>query len=184
LQPINKKGTINKTSINNMKKATFVMIFGMLTAFNSTACNSATGDEKPTARAESATTVSGDVKPAASPEFLTAETFKTKIWDYEKNPQEWVYEGSEPAIIDFYADWCKPCKMVAPVLEEIAQDYNGKLKVYKIDTMVEKELAAVFQISSIPAFLYIPAEGQPRMDRGYKDKAAFERIIQQELLTK
>ena len=167
-----------------MKKAAFVMIIGMLIAFSSTACNNATGDEKQTAMAKETPAVSSDAKTATSPEFLTVETFKTKIWNYEKNPQEWVYEGSEPAIIDFYADWCKPCKMVAPVLEEISQEYNGRLKVYKIDTMVEKELAAVFQISSIPAFLYIPTEGQPRMDLGYKDKAAFVRIIQQELLTK
>ncbi|NCA84281.1 MAG: thioredoxin [Clostridia bacterium] len=167
-----------------MRKTVLITIIGLLVAFSSTACNSASGDEKQTALAESTATVSGDKKASSSPEFLTAKTFKEKIWDYEKNPQEWVYEGSEPAIIDFYADWCKPCKMVAPVLEEIAQDYTGKLKVYKIDTEAEKELAAVFQISSIPAFLYIPAEGQPRMDRGYKDKAAFERIIKQELLTK
>ena len=166
-----------------MRKTTMITIISLLIAFSSTACNNTSGDEKQTAMAENTATVSGDTKTSSSPEFLTVETFKSKIWNYEKNPQEWVYEGSEPAIIDFYADWCKPCKMVAPVLEEIAQDYQGKLKVYKIDTQVEKELAAVFQISSIPAFLYIPAQGQPRMDRGYKDKAAFERIIQQELLT-
>lgn len=159
-----------------------ITIISLLIAFSSTACNNTTGDEKQTVKAEAATTMSSDEKSSISPEFLTAATFKSKIWNYEKNPQEWIYEGSEPAIIDFYADWCKPCKMVAPVLEEIAQDYEGKVKVYKIDTMVEKELAAVFQVSSIPAFLYIPAQGQPRMDRGYKDKAAFERIIQQELL--
>ncbi|MCK9270282.1 MAG: thioredoxin domain-containing protein [Bacteroidales bacterium] len=165
-----------------MRKTTMITIISLLIAFSSTACNNTSGDEKQTAMAESTANVSGDTKTSSSPEFLTVETFKSKIWNYEKNPQEWIYEGSEPAIIDFYADWCKPCKMVAPVLEEIAQDYQGKLKVYKIDTQVEKELAAVFQISSIPAFLYIPAQGQPRMDRGYKDKAAFERIIQQELL--
>ncbi len=159
-----------------------ITIISLLIAFSSTACNNATGDEKQTASAEGTTKMSDAEKSAISPEFLTAATFKSKIWNYEKNPQEWIYEGSEPAIIDFYADWCKPCKMVAPVLEEIAQDYEGKVKVYKIDTMVEKELAAVFQVSSIPAFLYIPAHGQPIMDRGYKDKLAFERIIQQELL--
>jgi thioredoxin len=167
-----------------MRKTVLITFIGLLVAFSSTACNNASGDEKHTALTESTATVSGEKEAGNAPEFLTAKTFKEKIWDYEKNPQEWIYEGSEPAIIDFYADWCKPCKMVAPVLEEIAQDYTGKLKVYKIDTQVEKELAAVFQISSIPAFLYIPAQGQPRMDRGYKDKAAFERIIQQELLTK
>lgn len=116
------------------------------------------------------------------PEFLTKETFLTKVWNFEKNPQEWVYEGDTPAIIDFYADWCRPCKMVAPILDELAKDYKGKVKIYKIDTQKERELAAVFNIQSIPAFLYIPANGKPQMDMGFKDKAAFEQIIKTHLL--
>jgi len=117
------------------------------------------------------------------PEFLTKDSFKEKIWDYEANPEEWVYEGSEPAIIDFYADWCKPCKMVGPILDEIAKDYDGKLKVYKIDTQKQRELAAVFQVTSIPAFLYIPVDGKPQMDKGFKQKEAFEKIIKEFLIT-
>lgn len=126
----------------------------------------------------------GSDKNAGKIEYLTKETFKQKIWDYEKNPNTWVYKGKEPAIIDFYADWCRPCRMVAPILDELARDYHGKIKIYKVDTQVERELAAVFQITSIPAFLYIPLNGQPQMDRGLKDKATFERIIAEVLLKK
>ena len=93
-----------------------------------------------------------------------------------------MYEGKLPAIIDFYADWCRPCRMVAPILDELAEDYKGKVVIYKINTQVEKELAAIFKIQSIPSFLYIPVQGQPQMDKGLKDKAAFEKIIAEVLL--
>jgi thioredoxin len=151
--------------------------------FSAYACNNANSGNNENAKGSDA--VSGNLSGDDSkPEFLTAETFKEKIWNYEANPDNWVYEGTEPAIIDFYADWCKPCKMVAPILEEISKEYSGKIKVYKIDTQKEKELAAVFQVSSIPTFLYIPANGKPQMDRGYKEKEAFERIIKDVLMVK
>lgn len=161
-----------------------IVIAGLFLSFSALACtnaNSSISNEKDGVESDS---TKGDVPgdETSKPEYLTVETFKEKIWDYEKNPQEWVYEGSQPVIIDFYADWCKPCKMVAPILEEISEDYAGKVKVYKINTDKQKELASVFQVSSIPTFLYIPASGQPQMDKGYKDKAAFERIIKEILL--
>lgn len=93
---------------------------------------------------------------------LTTQEFKDLVFDYTKE-QEWKYNGKLPAIIDFYADWCGPCKMVAPVLEELSSEYEGKLNIYKVDTEKEQELAAVFGIQSIPTFLFIPAEGQPMM---------------------
>lgn len=161
-----------------MKKFSIFLISIVLVAASTSACNSLTGKDG------SSTASSGDEKSTVKIEYLTKETFKQKIWDYEKSPQTWVYEGDEPAIIDFYADWCRPCRMVAPILDELAADYNGKIKIYKIDTQVERELAGLFQISSIPAFLYIPMEGQPQMDKGLKDKATFERIIDDMLLKK
>ncbi len=105
-------------------------------------------------------------------EYLTKETFQTKVFDFEKN-KEWKFEGEKPCIIDFYADWCGPCKMVAPVLEELAKDYDGILNVYKVDTEEEQELAAVFGIRSIPSFLFVPATGQPQMAMGALPKDTF-----------
>jgi thioredoxin 1 len=105
-------------------------------------------------------------------EHLTKETFLNKVFNYEKNTG-WKYEGTKPCIIDFYADWCGPCKMVAPVLEELAKDFEGKLDVYKVDTEAEQELASVFGIRSIPSFLFVPSEGQPQMAMGALPKDTF-----------
>ncbi len=98
-------------------------------------------------------------------EHLTKDTFKEKVFNYE-NSKEWKYEGDLPSIIDFYADWCQPCKMVAPILEEISDEYDGKLRVYKVDTESEPELAGMFGIQSIPSLLFIPTEGKPQMAAG------------------
>lgn len=113
---------------------------------------------------------------------LTTEKFKTDIFDYTTE-KEWNYKGNLPAIIDFYADWCGPCKMVAPILEELSKEYKDKLVIYKVDTEVEQELAAVFRIMSIPSILFIPAEGQPMMQKGALPKQILKRIIDEELLT-
>jgi thioredoxin len=98
-------------------------------------------------------------------EHLTKETFKSKVFNYETN-KEWKFEGDKPCIVDFYADWCGPCKMVAPVLEDLSEDFSGKLNVYKVNTEEEQELAAVFGIRSIPSLLFVPVEGQPQMAMG------------------
>ncbi len=97
---------------------------------------------------------------------LTKEKFLKEVWDYESSPQEWKFKGDKPALIDFYADWCGPCRIASPILEEISKEYAGKITVYKIDTQVERELASVFGISGIPAFLYIPKNGKPTMASG------------------
>jgi thioredoxin len=97
---------------------------------------------------------------------LTKDIFLKQVWDYESSPREWVYKGDKPALIDFYADWCGPCKIASPILDEISKEYSGKIYVYKIDTQVERELAAVFGINGIPAFLYIPVSGRPVMMSG------------------
>ena len=113
---------------------------------------------------------------------LTAELFKKDIFNYEES-QEWKYQDNVPSIIDFYADWCGPCKMVAPILEELSEEYGDTLKIYKLDTEVEQELSAVFGIRSIPSILFIPTDGrQPMMQAGALPKQAFKEIIAKELL--
>ena len=101
-----------------------------------------------------------------SSEKLTKVQFVEKVWNFTQSPNEWKYLGNKPAIIDFYADWCGPCKIASPILEEIGVEYAGKLVVYEINTDQERELAQVFGISGIPAFLYIPASGKPVMMSG------------------
>ncbi|HUX12044.1 MAG TPA: thioredoxin [Spirochaetia bacterium] len=98
-------------------------------------------------------------------EHLTKDAFMEKVFNYEKN-SEWKYEGDLPAIVDFYADWCGPCKMVAPILEEISEEYKDKLHVYKVNTDEEQELAGAFGIQSIPSILFIPMEEKPQMAAG------------------
>ena len=114
-------------------------------------------------------------------ELLTKETFLDKVFDYEKN-KEWKFQGEIPCIIDFYADWCGPCKMVAPVLEELSNEYNGKLNIYKVDTEVEQELSAVFRIRSIPSILFIPKEDHPMLRAGALPKHMLEEIIKERLM--
>lgn len=109
-------------------------------------------------------------------EHLTLDTFKEKIFDFEAN-KEWSYKGSSPAIIDFYADWCGPCKMVAPILEEINTEYGETLTVYKVDTEQQQDLASMFGISSIPSILFIPTGAQPQMAMGALPKKNIEDII-------
>ena len=98
--------------------------------------------------------------------MLTKADFLTKVMDYEKNQTEWVFEGDKPCLIDFYADWCAPCRITSPILEELAEEYHGKIDVFKIDTQKERELAMVFGIQSIPSFLFVPMKGKPTMSSG------------------
>lgn len=114
-------------------------------------------------------------------EHLTKETFKQKVFDYENN-KEWKYAGTLPCIIDFYADWCGPCKMVAPIMEELSEEFKGKVDIYKVDTEAEQELASVFGIQSIPSILFCPREGQPQMVMGAMPKATFVQAINEVLL--
>jgi thioredoxin len=109
-------------------------------------------------------------------EHLTKETFKEKVFNFEVN-KDWKYEGSVPCMIDFYADWCGPCKMVAPVLEELQKEYGDNLVIYKVDTEQEQELASMFGIQSIPSLLFVPVDGQPQMAMGALPKATFEQAI-------
>lgn len=114
-------------------------------------------------------------------EHLTKETFLSKVFNYEQN-KEWKFEGELPCLIDFYADWCQPCKMVAPILAELAEEYKGKINIYKIDTEAETELAGAFGIRSIPSLLFCPAEGQPQMAMGALPKESLIKAIKDVLL--
>jgi thioredoxin 1 len=109
-------------------------------------------------------------------EHLTLQSFKTKVFNFEAN-KDWKFEGSKPAIIDFYADWCAPCRMVAPILEELKEEYGDKLDIYKVNTEQERELAGMFGIQSIPSLLFIPSTGQPQMAMGALPKETFKKAI-------
>ena len=109
-------------------------------------------------------------------EHLTAETFKEKVFNYDVN-KDWKFEGELPCMIDFYADWCGPCKMVAPVLEELSEEYEGKVNIYKVNTEEERELSSVFGIQSIPSLLFVPKDGQPQMAMGALPKDTFKKAI-------
>jgi thiol-disulfide isomerase/thioredoxin len=117
-------------------------------------------------------------------ESLTKADFIEKVWDYVASPEKWAYKDTLPAIVDFYADWCAPCRIASPILNEIATYYRGRVKVFKINTQNERELAAIFGISQIPAFLYIPTTGRPAMTYGIgrtkeDTRSMFEKGIEQ-----
>lgn len=114
-------------------------------------------------------------------ELLTKDTFLEKVFNYEKN-KEWKFEGKLPCLIDFYADWCGPCKTIAPILEELSDAYKGKINIYKIDTEQEQELAGAFGIRSIPSMLFCPIDKEPQMAQGALPKHQLEKIINDVLM--
>jgi thioredoxin 1 len=109
-------------------------------------------------------------------EHLTKESFKLKVFDYSRGG-DWKYLGKTPALIDFYAEWCMPCKMLSPVIDELSKEYEGKISIYKIDTQKEQELAASFGIMSIPSLLFIPLEGKPMMVTGGRSKEELKKLF-------
>lgn len=143
-------------------------------------CNlSANNGKEPTEKSvttEMATEAEGKVIHLNKAEFLT------RVFNYEKNPNEWKYEGTLPCIVDFYADWCGPCRAVSPILEELATQYKGKILIYKINVDLDKELAAAFGVRSIPTILFIPAKGTPMMAQGALPKEEFVKQIDEFLL--
>ncbi len=114
---------------------------------------------------------------------LTKADFLAKVANYEQNPTEWKYLGDKPCIIDFYANWCGPCKMVAPILEELSEEYKDQIYIYKVKTEEEEELAAAFGIRSIPSILFCPKDAQPQMAMGALPKATFKQAINEVLLS-
>lgn len=154
----------------------------MLTALSLTACGkSAKSPDKVSSNtattAQSKTEVADADTAGGKVIYMTSEDFKKKVMDYQKHPDKWVFEGKRPVLIDFYATWCRPCRMTSPIVEQLAKEYNGKVDVYKIDVDKEQEVASVFGIESIPTFLFVPVKGQPTVQVGALDKATFEEII-------
>ena len=153
-----------------MKRAIFLTVMIISLIFNN--CSAGNKDNK--------------VKKPATNDIvlsLTNEAFKKMIFNYDVN-KEWKYEDSKPAIIDFYADWCPPCRQLSPLVEEIAKEYNGKIVVYKVNTDEEKGLAQCMGISSLPTLLYIPVKGKPQITLGMLPKETIVKMINEILLTK
>lgn len=157
-----------------------VVIAGLLFGSCSNNSTRANGTEKETTEKKSESKPESTGKPV----HLTKETFKQKVMNYEKNTKQWVFEGNKPCVIDFYADWCQPCKKIAPIMKELAKEYEGQINVYKVDTEKQQELAGVFGIRSIPTILFCPQEGKPQMTRGALPKKTFVSIIDEFLLKK
>lgn len=164
-----------------MKKVVYLALFTALLLV--AGCNSEKKD-KTKVNKENTQSVSEN---AGEVIHLTKKEFFEKVANFEDNKNEWKYLGDKPCIVDFYADWCKPCKIASPILEELAKEYAGKIYVYKVDTQVERELAAGFGIQSIPAFLWVPMDGQPQFSNGIArtpedTKKMFSRMIDDILL--
>ena len=113
---------------------------------------------------------------------LTKADFLAKVYNYEKNPKEWKYEGGKPAIVDFYATWCGPCKMMSPILDEISKEYEGKINIYKVNVDKEADLASVFGIRSIPSLLFVPMKKEPSMVQGAMPKNELKKLVDDILL--
>ena len=115
---------------------------------------------------------------------MSTQMFTKLVWDYKKNPKEFTFSGDLPVIIDFYADWCRPCKIIAPYMDEFAKEYNGKIRVFRVNTDAEQELSRLFQIRSIPAVMFVPKTGKPQMSVGALPKESFKKLINDVLLIK
>ena len=146
---------------NTMKKAILIALVMMVTAMTANA------QEK---------------KTESKVKHLTYNEFLKKVWDFEKNPTTFEYKGKLPAVIDFYADWCGPCRRVAPIMEKMAEDYEGRLLVYKVNVDQEKGLAAVFQAKSIPMVLFIPVKGMPYKQVGAMQEQNYREVVEEHLL--
>ena len=123
-----------------------------------------------------------DKKAESKVKHLTYNEFLSKVWDFEKDPNTFKYKGKLPAVVDFYADWCGPCRRVAPIMEKLAEEYDGRLLVYKVNTDQERGLASAFQVKSIPMVLFIPMEGQPMMQVGALPEEGYKKVIEEQLL--
>jgi thioredoxin len=165
-----------------MKK--FFLLIGTAFMVSLISCSNIKGGQENTDLSLKNNNSAGEVAPSAEVEYLTYDSFKEKVWNFEKNPDAWVYEGTVPCVIDFYADWCKPCKMVAPIMDELAVKYDGKVKIYKINVDKEQKLASIFGVRSIPSVLFSPVKGKPSMQAGALPKDQYIKIIEDNLMNK
>jgi len=163
-----------------MKKLGFLTLAALFT-LSSMSCNDNAVKEN-TAEAEINT--SPVETESAKVIVLTEAKFKELVWDYDASPQEWKYKGKLPAVIDFYADWCGPCKRVAPIMEKLAKEYDGQIIIYKVNTDQNRELSGVFGIKSIPSILFIPKNGQPAMQPGAMSEEKYKSIFDEFVLGK
>lgn len=150
--------------MNKLKYLTLLLLFSFV------ACTRA--------QADTATEDAGEVI------VLNKADFLTKVFNYEKNPTKWTYEGDKPCIIDFYADWCGPCRRVAPVLKELAKRYKDDIVIYKINIDKERELAGTFGVTSIPTILFVPMKGEPQVSMGALPEESLVKMIEEVLLEK
>ncbi len=168
-----------------MKKLLVVIA---LAAITTAGCATGNGNTTDKITETQSTSVSQDEKQGGTV-LISKDEFLKEVWNYQESPEEWKFLGDKPVVIDFYADWCGPCRIASPILEEVSRDFAGKIDVYKIDTEKERELAGIFGIQSIPAFLYIPMNGKPVMMAGIgrseeETKNMFVENINKYLLTK
>ena len=148
-------------NLSTMKKSILIAMVILATAFTATAQEN---------------------KEESKVKNLTYNEFLKQVWNFESSPNTFIYKGKLPAVIDFYANWCGPCRRVAPIMEKLAEEYDGRLLVYKVNVDQEKELAAAFQVKSIPMVLFIPLEGQPMMQVGALPEEGYRKVIQDSLL--
>ena len=153
-----------------MKKSSFIIL--VLSVVMLASCKNAANTNDSSSKLANKFDNQGKVMQTNKLNFLDV------IMDYEKNPHSWVFKGEKPCVVDFYADWCKPCKMVAPIMEELAKEYEGKINIYKVNIDNEKELAQFFQIESIPAILFVPQNGNPSMQAGAMSKEQYKQLFE------
>lgn len=157
-----------------------ILLLTAIAALGLSACSQTTAQKA--GGQETQESVTSKKKKTMNVQELTASVFRSKVMDYEKHPKEWVFEGDKSALIDFYATWCGPCRATAPILEEMAEKYDGKIDVYKVDVDKEPELAALFGIRSIPSLLFIPKADKPQMQVGAMNRQQLEEAIKTTLL--
>ena len=157
---------------DSMKKFFFIVSLFSLIALNACSSNNDNSNQKANEYVE------GVVNQ------MSSAMFQKMIWDFKKHPDKWMFNGKVPCIIDFYADWCRPCKMVSPIMEELAKEYKGKIRIFKVNTDQERELSSLFRITSIPAVMLIPKNGEPQMVIGAQAKESYRKSINDVLKVK
>lgn len=174
------KTKLNLTFDTYMKK--HLLSIALVASLALFGCNQSTGNGQTTAGEPAKSANASNDTQEGKVIQMNKAMFIDKVFNYEENPDKWVFKGDKPCIIDFYADWCGPCKKIAPIMAELAAEYKDQIVIYKVDTDKERELAQVFGIRSIPSILFCPAEGQPQMTMGALPKEQFEKMIKELLL--